>query len=391
MKVLSIAILFLSLTLSGQDRIDSTLIFPVQKKHVHSSSIVELPNGDLLVCWFQGSGERLANDVVIEGARLKKGGAKWSEPFLMADSPDEPDCNPVLFLNSNGKLFLVWIVVKGNRWETSLLKVKTTSDCKSEGSPKWGKEESIILKPGVEFEKRVEEQFRKNGREDLTYAEYAPSYETLLTEAAKDPKKRETGWMTRVHPIILENGKMLLPLYSDGFNFGLIAISDDKGVSWRFSLPIVGRGLNQPSLVERKDGSIDAYMRQDGDEPSRIMISHSTDQGYSWTFARRSELPNPGASIEVIRLKSGNWLLASNDIEDGRYRLAVSLSDDEGVTWKWKRTIEYKKGGSFSYPSVIQSKDGLIHLTYSYQITKNLESIKHVQFDESWIKSNIKY
>ncbi len=388
MKILSVVLLFLSLTLSGQARIDSALVIPVQGKHVHSSSIVELSNGDLLICWFKGSGERWANDVVIEGARLKKGEVKWSEPFLMADSPNEPDCNPVLFLNRTGKLFLVWIVVKGNRWETSLLKVRTTSDYIGEGAPKWGKEESILMKPGVEFEKRVEEQFRKNVREDLTYAEYAPTYESLLTEAAKDPGKRETGWMTRTHPLILENGKMLLPLYSDGFNFGLIGISEDNGETWRCSLPIVGRGLNQPSLVERKDGSIDAYMRQDGDEPSGIMISHSTDQGYSWTFAQRSELPNPGASIEVIRLKSGNWLLAFNDLVDGRYSLAAALSDDEGITWKWKRNIEYKEGGSFSYPSVIQSKDGKIHLTYSYQITKNQEAIKHVVFGESWVKSN---
>ena len=241
------------------------------------------------------------------------------------------------------------------------------------------------MKAGAEFEKRVEEQFKKNGREDLTYAEYAPPYETLLTEAAKDPRKRETGWMTRTHPILLATGKMLLPLYSDGFNFGLIAISDDQGQTWNCSLPIVGRGLNQPSLIERKDGSIDAYMRQDGDEPSRIMISHSNDEGYSWTYAHRSDIPNPGASIEMVRLKSGNWLLVYNDVEDGRYSLAIALSDDQGATWKWKKNLENKKGGSFSYPSVIESKDGKVHITYSYNPGKNLESIKHVLIDEGWV------
>ena len=381
----SMIILFLSLTLTGQVKVDSTLIFPVQGKHVHSSSIVELVNGDLLVCWFKGSGERLANDVIIEGSRLRKGESKWSKPFLMADSPGEPDCNPVMFLNNNGKLFLVWIVVKANSWETSLLKVKTTSDYINSGPPKWEWQDVILLKPGAEFGKRVEEQFKKNGREDLTYAEYAPTYETLLTEASKDPRKRETGWMTRTHPILLANGKILLPLYSDGFNFGLIAISDDQGLTWNCSLPIIGRGLNQPSLIERKDGSIDAYMRQDGDEPSRIMLSHSNDQGYSWTYAVRSDIPNPGASIELVRLKSGNWLLVYNDVEDGRYSLAVALSDDQGATWKWKKNLENKKGGSFSYPSVIQSNDGKIHITYSYNPAKNLESIKHVLIEQEWL------
>ena len=93
------------------------LIFPLQSKHVHSSSIVELPNGDLLTCWFQGSGERTANDVMINGARLKKVETKWREPFLMAVTPGRHDGNPMLFMKSKGKLFPVWIIVQANRWE----------------------------------------------------------------------------------------------------------------------------------------------------------------------------------------------------------------------------------------------------------------------------------
>ena len=212
---------------------------------------------------------------------------------------------------------------------------------------------------------------------DLAWAEYALPYEEMLVEAAKDPKKRETGWMSRTHPIILKNGKILLPLYSDGFNFGLIAISEDDGATWESSLPIVGRGLNQPSLVVRNDGSIDAYMRDDGDEPGRIMISHSEDEGYSWSYAQKSGIPNPGASVEVIKLKSGNWILVYNDVDDGRYSMAAAISDDEGKSWKWKRNLENTKGGRFSYPSVIQAKDGRIHITYSYHypVKKNQSNI----------------
>src|ERR1041385_385882 len=73
------------------------LIFPLQAQHVHSSCIVECPNGDLLACWFQGSGERLATDVAIVGSRLGRGSEKWSSVFPMADTPDFPDLNPVLF------------------------------------------------------------------------------------------------------------------------------------------------------------------------------------------------------------------------------------------------------------------------------------------------------
>jgi predicted neuraminidase len=191
--------------------------------------------------------------------------------------------------------------------------------------------------------------------------------------------------MTRTHPLILKDGKILLPLYSDGFNFGLIASSEDDGSTWKCSLPIIGRGVNQPSLIVRKDGTMDAYMRDDGDEPARILISHSDDGGYSWTYARKSNIPNPGASIEILKLKSGRWLLIYNDVDDGRYSIAAALSDDEGETWKWKKNLENTKDASFSYPSVIQGRDGMIHLTYSYHLPGDRKSIKHVSFEEKWM------
>jgi hypothetical protein len=63
------------------------LIFPLEKWHNHSSSIVELPNGDLLVCWFHGSGERTADDVLIQAARWNHTTGKWTAPFTLADTP----------------------------------------------------------------------------------------------------------------------------------------------------------------------------------------------------------------------------------------------------------------------------------------------------------------
>jgi hypothetical protein len=295
---------------------------------------------------------------------------------------------PVLFMNNSGKLFLVWIVVQANRWEASILKVKTSINYTGQDAPDWEWQDLILMKPGDEFADRVKDQFGKFGRQDLAWAEYALPYEEMLIEAAKDPKKRETGWMTRTHPTILESGKILLLLYSDGFNFGLIAISEDDGETWKSSLPIVGRGLNQPSLIVRKDGSIDAYMRDDGDEPGRIMISHSADEAYSWTYGQKSDIPNPGASIEILKLKNDHWLLVYNDVDDGRYSLAVAVSDDEGKTWKWKKKLEDQKDGSFSYPSVIQAKDDRIHVTYTYRLPGEKKSIKHVSFKEKWITDN---
>src|SRR6476619_81227 len=75
------------------------LIFPPESWHNHSSSIVETPKGALLVCWFHGSGERTADDVLIRAARWSKGKGSWGQPFTLADTPGFPETNPVLFVD----------------------------------------------------------------------------------------------------------------------------------------------------------------------------------------------------------------------------------------------------------------------------------------------------
>ena len=363
-------------------------IFPYQSKHVHGSSIIELPNGDLLSCWFEGSGERTANDVVIMGAKLKNGLSDWSKTFIMADSPGHPDCNPVLFLNKKDELFLFWIVVQANRWEASIIKYRTSNDYLNKGAPKWNWQDIILLKPDNEFAATIEEKFKESGKSGLAWAEYALKYEKMIVEAAKDPKKRETGWMTRIHPLTLNSGRILLPLYSDGYNLSLIAISDDNGDTWKPSLPLVGRGNVQPSLVQKDDGTLVAFMRDNGDEPGKVMISTSNDEGYTWSAAEKTSVPNPGTSVEAIMLNNGDWLLVYNDIEKGRYSLAVSISEDDGKTWKFTHNIERDKNkeGRFSYPSVIQTKDGLIHVTYSFHYNEE-KTIKHIAFSSDWVKN----
>ena len=374
--------------ISADDNYTSEYIFPFQSLHVHSSSIVELPNGDLLSCWFEGTGERSANDVLVNGARLKKGASKWSTPFILADTPGHPDCNPVLFVSKDKKLYLFWVVVQANSWENSILKYKVTTDYKKNEAPDWEWQDIILLKPGDEFVEAIKTGFEELDTPEQAWAEYAPLYEKMIYEAAKDPRKRETGWMTRTHPTTLADGRILLPLYSDGYNLSIVAISDDQGKTWTHSLPIVGRGNVQPSIVQKRDGSLVAYMRDGGDEPGRILISSSNDIGYKWSIALDTDLPNPGASVEAIGLKDGKWALVYNNTEEGRHSLVVSLSDDEGKTWKWTRSLESKEPGkgSFAYPSIIQSEDGLIHVTYSYHLNKE-RTIKHVAFTQEWVIS----
>jgi predicted neuraminidase len=381
--------MFLSIQVYAQSEIQDHFIFPLQEKHVHSSSIVECPNGDLLACWFHGSGERTADDVVIQGARLRKGNTQWSPVFLMADTPDFPDCNPVLFVDQKERLWLFWIAVRANGWEHSILKYRTSTDYRQPGAPKWDWQDIILLKPGDTFAETIETTFRELIIEEPMWAEYAPPYSTMIIEAAKDKAKRQSGWMTRTHPIILPDGRILLPLYSDGYNACLVAMSDDNGRRWRAGKPIVGLGPIQPSLVRKKDGTLVAYMRDSGNTPYRVLTSTSSDNGESWSPAIDTDIPNPGSSLEAIALQDGRWVMVYNDTEHGRHSLAAALSDDEGKTWKWKRHIgrSNNRDKSFAYPSLIQAKDGTLHLTYSYN-ERGQAAIRHCTFSADWIRLN---
>ena len=121
-----------------------------------------------------------------------------------------------------------------------------------------------------------------------------------------------------------------------------------------------------------------------------------------------STLPNPGSGAEVRVLANGHWVLVYNDLEQGRYNLAVSLSEDEGATWPWTRHLERAAAGSgapeppqrgeYHYPSIIQARDGTLHATYSYFIPpaeaarttragwcEKRSSTPH--FNEAWIRA----
>ncbi len=381
-----ISFLFFLFPAAGQGQGVSDL-FPPQPLHVHSSALVELPGGDLLCAWFAGSGERQADDVRILGARRHRGGS-WSAPFLMADTPDHPDCNPVLFVDRDSTLHLFWVVVRAHRWEASLLKHRISHDYHREGAPRWSWQDEILLQPGDTFAAVICTRFRQMAGPDLAWAEYAPPYEELIHRAALDPIKRTMGWMTRTLPLQLSSGRILLPLYSDGYNLSLVAISDDGGRRWRASLPIVGRGNVQPALVQKDDGTLVAWMRDNGDAPGRIMVAESKDDGFTWSAARKTGLPNPGSSVALTTLANGHWVMVYNDTEAGRHSLAVSLSTDEGASWCCTRHLERTPPGkgSFSYPTVIQSRDGKIHITYSCDLGEQGETIRHASLDEKWIR-----
>jgi predicted neuraminidase len=193
------------------------------------------------------------------------------------------------------------------------------------------------------------------------------------------------GWQPRCKPTVLTSGRILLPLYSDTYSAGIMAISDDGGKTWTASQPLAGFGSIQPAVLERKDGTLVAYMRENG-LFKKIRVAESKDRGETWGSVTSIELPNPGSGLDAVRLANGHWLLIYNDTVRGRASLAVSLSDDEGKTWKWTRHLEKHDTGSYHYPAIIQSKDGMIHAVYSYFV-KDGKSMKHARFSEAWVRA----
>ncbi|MEK7408355.1 MAG: sialidase family protein [Acidobacteriota bacterium] len=371
---------------------EAELIFPLEQWHNHASSIVELPDGELFACWYNGSGERTADDVKIEAARRPRGRKQWNPRFTLADTPAFPDCNPALFLDAQKRLWLLWPVILANEWHTALMKYRISSDYRGSGPPRWQASDALLFIPR-DFQAKV-----KRVLEPLVAADPAgprAAYLKQMLQRAADKYFSRMGWMTRAHPLQLPSGRILVPLYSDGYDFSLIAISDDGGATWTTSEPLVGAGSVQPTLVRRRDGALVAYFRDNGPAPKRVLVSSSRDDGVTWSAVTDTDIPNPGSGLEVIGLRDGTWAMVYNDTERGRHSLVVALSDDEGASWKWKRHLELdtreKGAGSFHYPSIIEARGGLLHASYSYFLNHlpagaPRKAIKHAQFNVAWVK-----
>jgi hypothetical protein len=136
-----------------------------------------------------------------------------------------------------------------------------------------------------------------------------------------------------------------------------------------------------------------------GDRPQ---LAESKDDGLKWGPVGETSLPNPGSGIDGVRLANGHWLLIYNDSTTSRASLAVSVSEDEGRTWKVTRHLERHAAGNYHYPALIQGHDGTLHAIYSCFIASDApvtkvgekrrsvpivgKGIKHAAFNEAWIR-----
>jgi predicted neuraminidase len=160
--------------------------------------------------------------------------------------------------------------------------------------------------------------------------------------------------------------------------------STDGGKSWTVTPPLNDAGAFgaiQPSLLLHPGGRIQAIGRT---RNGRIFTIESTDEGEHWTAMSLLDLPNPSAGTDAVTLADGRHLLVYNHTgpkEKGdRGLLNVAVSRD-GRAWEAALVLENDRSNSagYSYPAVVQTSDGLVHVTYTWQRTR----IRHVVIDPS--------
>lgn len=99
-----------------------------------------------------------------------------------------------------------------------------------------------------------------------------------------------------------------------------------------------------------------------------------------------THLPNPNSGTDAVTLADGRQLLVYNHTlkrapyPSGRSMLNVAISTD-GQKWNPVLTLEQQRG-EFSYPAVIQTRDGLVPITYTWK----RETIQHVVLEPAALK-----
>jgi predicted neuraminidase len=109
--------------------------------------------------------------------------------------------------------------------------------------------------------------------------------------------------------------------------------------------------------------------------------AYSDDNGWTWSEAAASDLPNPDSALDALRLNDGRIVLVYNHAHRGRENLRLAVSADAGRTWQAGPVLEATAGREYSYPFLVEDRAGGIHLTYTW----HRERIKHLRFNLAWL------
>ena len=305
----------------------------------HASTIAETNDG-LIAAWFGGTDERNP-DVGIWTSRFVNG--KWTIPTEVANG-----------VQADGKRFPTWNPVLFNSGTRVILFYKVGPNC----SDWWG--EYIISEDiGKSWSKSVR-----------------------LPKGIWGPIKNK--------PVMLGNGELLCPSSTeyDGWRAHMESTSD-LGLTWKRTEALNdGKELSviQPTILLHPGGKIQILCRS---KSHVILSSWSSDNGKTWSKFEPTPLPNPNSGIDAVTLKSGEHILIYNHNSpkiDWRSRSILNVgSSKDGISWNGAVLLENDPDthAEFSYPAVIQTKDGLVHITYTW----NRKLIKHVVLDPSKIKA----
>jgi predicted neuraminidase len=317
-------------------------------KYKHPASIEELANGDLYIAYYGGDGE-YAEVTAVYGMRKKKGEAKWSAPQIIADTPFHSDGNGVVWQAPDGVVWLFYVCRFGDTWSTSRIKAKLSRD----HAHTWSDSFNVTL---------------------------------------------EEGMMVRSRPLLLNNGDYLLPIYNEtGHDSEIVGTTstslflrfDPKAKKWSETNRIHSRvGNIQPSVAQIDDNYLVAYCRRGGGygpgSEGFVVRSESRDGGRTWSEGRETDIPNPNAAVDFIKLRNGHLLMVYNNSGVDRTPLTVAISTDSDKTYGYRRDIAVGPH-DYGYPYAIQAADGKVHVVYT---SDKRSVINHAAFDESAILSS---
>jgi predicted neuraminidase len=322
----------------------SARLLPNPKPSAHAATLAELQDGRVAAAWFAGSAEG-ASDVAILFATFD--GRDWSAPRpVVTREQAQRDSgrlvrklgNPVLAADTQGRLHLWFVSVGYGGWAGSSINHIESLD----GGASWRPLEKLITSPFWNF-----------------------------------------STLVRTPPLPLADGGWGLPAYHEfaAKRAEWLRLDASGRLRDKVRIPAAVRTL-QPA-VAALDGDRAVAVMRDAGPANRIPLATTADTGANWTPARATALPNPNASVALLRINDGRLLLAYNPQTENRNKLALATSRDGGASWSAPRLVENAAGGEeFSYPALLQGRDGTVHLAYTWQ----RKAIKHLALPPAWLE-----